>query len=222
MWITILAGEVWQGEFHNKRKSGEDYFEVATISPIRDDKGNIAHFVAVKEDITERKRTEQELKKSMAAAEAANKAKSEFLANMSHEIRTPMNAIIGFSHLCLQSELPPAQRDYLEKAYRSANSLLEIGRAHVSTPVTVSSRMPSCSFLMIRRPPTSPLFPYTTLFRSICACNPNCHPRSGIIWKRCTVRQTRCWASSMTSWIFPRSRRARWKWRKYLSSSMRC
>ncbi len=126
LWQTILAGEVWQGEFHNKKKSGESYFEAATISPIRDDKGNIAYFVAVKEDITERKRTEQELKKSMAAAEAANSAKSEFLANMSHEIRTPMNAIIGFSHLCLQSRLEPEQQDYLEKVYRSANSLLGI------------------------------------------------------------------------------------------------
>ena len=126
LWQTLLAGHVWQGEFHNKKKNGESYFEAATISPIRDDKGNIAHFVAVKEDITERKRYEQELKKSMAAAEAANQAKSEFLANMSHEIRTPMNAIIGFSHLCLQNELAPVQRDYLEKVYRSANSLLGI------------------------------------------------------------------------------------------------
>ncbi len=126
LWQTILSGEVWQGEFHNRKKNGESYFEAATISPIRDEKGNIAYFVAVKEDVTERKRTEQELKKSMAAAEAANQAKSEFLANMSHEIRTPMNAIIGFSHLCLQSGLQPAQRDYLEKVYRSANSLLGI------------------------------------------------------------------------------------------------
>ncbi len=126
LWQTILAGEVWQGEFHNKKKSGESYFEAATISPIRDEKGKVAYFVAVKEDITERKRTEQVLKKSMAAAEAANRAKSEFLANMSHEIRTPMNAIIGFSHLCLQSRLEPEQQDYLEKVYRSANSLLGI------------------------------------------------------------------------------------------------
>jgi len=126
MWQTILAGKVWQGEFHNRRKNGESYFEAATISPIRDDMGNVTHFVAVKEDVTERKRTEQELKRSKAAAEAASRAKSEFLANMSHEIRTPMNAIIGFSHLSLQSGLPPLQQDYLEKVYRSANSLLGI------------------------------------------------------------------------------------------------
>jgi len=126
LWQTILSGEVWEGEFHNRKKNGESYFEAATISPIRDEKGKVAYFVAVKEDVTERKRTEQELKKSKAAAEAANHAKGEFLANMSHEIRTPMNAIIDFSHLCLQSGLPPVQRDYLEKVYRSANSLLGI------------------------------------------------------------------------------------------------
>lgn len=126
MWQTILAGKVWQGEFHNKKKNGEDYFEAASISPIFDDNGNITHFVAVKEDITERKHTLQELKKSMAAAKAASRAKSEFLANMSHEIRTPMNAIIGFSHLCLQGKLEPAQRNYLEKVYHSSNSLLGI------------------------------------------------------------------------------------------------
>ena len=126
LWQTITTGEVWQGEFHNKKKNGESYFEAATISPIRDEMGNIAYFVAVKEDITERKQHEQELKKSMATAEAANRAKSEFLANMSHEIRTPMNAIIGFSHLCLQSELPPAQHDYVDKVYHSANMLLGI------------------------------------------------------------------------------------------------
>jgi len=126
LWKGILAGDVWQGEFHNKKKNGEDYFEAASISPIRDENGVVTHFVAVKEDITDRKRTEQELKKSVLAAEAANLAKSDFLANMSHEIRTPMNAIIGFSHLCLQNERAPAQRDYLEKVYRSANSLLGI------------------------------------------------------------------------------------------------
>lgn len=55
LWMTILAGYEWRGEFKNKKKNGEAYFEKATISPIKDDDGNITHFLAVKEDITERK-----------------------------------------------------------------------------------------------------------------------------------------------------------------------
>ena len=126
MWTTILAGNEWQGEVYNKKKSGEIYLEHAFISPIRDDKGLVTHFVAVKEDITKRKQTEQELQKAMAAAEAASRAKGDFLANMSHEIRTPMNAIIGLSHLCMQTELTPKQKDYLHKVHGSAKALLGI------------------------------------------------------------------------------------------------
>ncbi|MBN2598249.1 PAS domain S-box protein [Labilibaculum sp.] len=59
MWKTIKSGNVWRGEFQNKKKSGELFWEFATISPIKDDKGQIINFTAVKEDITERKRQEQ-------------------------------------------------------------------------------------------------------------------------------------------------------------------
>lgn len=77
-------------------------------------------------DITERKHVEEELQKSMIAADAANRAKSHFLANMSHEIRTPMNAIIGLSHLCLQTPLTEKQHDYLKKVHNAAKALLGI------------------------------------------------------------------------------------------------
>ena len=61
LWGTILAGKEWRGEFHNRKKNGELYWELASISPIWDARGRITHFVAVKEDITARKRTESQL-----------------------------------------------------------------------------------------------------------------------------------------------------------------
>jgi polar amino acid transport system substrate-binding protein len=126
MWGTIRRGENWHGELVNKKKDGTLYSEEMTITPVLGEKGEIANFAAIKQDITERKEAEKALAEAKQIADAANQAKGDFLANMSHEIRTPMNAIIGMSHLCLGTELKSQQRDYVEKVHRSANALLGI------------------------------------------------------------------------------------------------
>ncbi|MDP2301387.1 MAG: PAS domain S-box protein [Ignavibacteria bacterium] len=63
LWDTITAGQEWKGELHNKKKSGELYWEYVSISPIKDETGKFAHYLAVKEDITGRKLAEEEMRK---------------------------------------------------------------------------------------------------------------------------------------------------------------
>lgn len=126
LWNTILAGRTWKGEFINKKKSGEEIWESASISPVVDKDGEITHFISVKEDITDRKRMEDELIKSKEQAEQANKAKSTFLANMSHEIRTPMNAILGFSEILSKRIENPSHLNYLSSIQSSGKTLLDL------------------------------------------------------------------------------------------------
>jgi diguanylate cyclase (GGDEF)-like protein/PAS domain S-box-containing protein len=61
MWRTILKGKIWRGELTNRRKDGSLYQEEMTITPLRDSTGEFTHFVAVKQDITERKKAEEDL-----------------------------------------------------------------------------------------------------------------------------------------------------------------
>lgn len=126
MWNTILSGEEWHGEFCNKKKDGELFWELASISPILDEDGTIRHFVTVKEDITARKLTESNLLLAQQRAEEANRQKSLFLTNMSHEIRTPMNAIIGLTELTLETTLTGQQHDFLSKIQSSSQNLLAV------------------------------------------------------------------------------------------------
>lgn len=116
LWETISSGNEWQGEFLNRKKNGEYYWEVASISPIKNDEGIITHFVAVKEDITHLKEVEQELRKAKENAEKADKLKDEFLAQMSHEIRTPVNSILNFSDM-LREELSGKIDEDLEASF---------------------------------------------------------------------------------------------------------
>ncbi len=127
LWSTLLQGETWRGELCNLRKDGSYFWEIAAISPLRDPFGAVTHYVAIKEDHTERRRLAEELEGAKQAAESANQAKSQFLANMSHEIRTPMNAILGFSQLILADRtLSDHQRKQLSTITRAGEHLVNI------------------------------------------------------------------------------------------------
>jgi two-component system sensor histidine kinase/response regulator len=144
LWETVLAGRDWRGILRNRRKSGELFWEEASISPIIDAQGKITHILAVKEDISERKRIEEELEEhqrnleelvrqrtwdlftALETAKVAEKTKDAFLANISHELRTPLNAIIGLSDLALRGHLEPKIHDTLAKISDSGQMLLAI------------------------------------------------------------------------------------------------
>ena len=127
LWDTITSGKSWSGEFTNKRKNGEIYWEKATVSPIIDTEGNISHFIAIKDEITEQKKLIQDLVIAKDKAEESDKLKSAFLANMSHEIRTPLNSIVGFTELFIDDDL---SKDQLEEFKRyiieSSDQLLNV------------------------------------------------------------------------------------------------
>lgn len=125
IWDAIISGKDWVGEFHNKKKNGELYWENASISPVKNSNGKITHFLAIKEDITEKKQKEIELINAKEKAEESERLKSSFLANMSHELRTPMVGILGFSELMKDLADNPELKDFADNIIKSGKRLLE-------------------------------------------------------------------------------------------------
>jgi len=144
LWQSLRSGRPWSGIMHNRRKDGTEYVESATISPVRQEDGRITHYLAVKEDITEQRKTENELKRyrdhledlveqrtgelaeARRQAELANQAKSVFLANMSHEIRTPLNGVLGTLEVLEAKPLADDQRELVATIKESGRSLIRI------------------------------------------------------------------------------------------------
>ena len=144
MWEALHEGHTWRGEFMNRRKDGSIFPEFAIISPVRQRDGQVTHYLAIKEDITEKKQNQTELEsyrhhlevlvadrteqliQAKDEAESASRAKSAFLANISHEIRTPLNAIIGLTHIAQNNAGDSEQQERLAKVTGAAHHLLGI------------------------------------------------------------------------------------------------
>ena len=129
LWSTITSGREWKGEFHNIKKNGELYWEFSSISPVKDRNGVITNFVAVKENITERKKSESRLKDASEKAQRATEAKSAFLSSMSHELRTPLNSILGFAQLLMTNQKEPlaeSQKERVQHILNAGGHLLDL------------------------------------------------------------------------------------------------
>jgi len=96
LWATIASGETWRGEFHNRKKNGELYWESAVISPLLDAGGRATHFVGVKMDITESRRAqiENEQQRQQMAHLSRVATVSELSSSLAHELNQPLAIIL--------------------------------------------------------------------------------------------------------------------------------
>ena len=114
-WKTLLNKKIVSTEIINKTKDGRLITIDASNNPILDNDENIIGFMGIHSDITERKKTQEELIKAKEKAEQSNKLKDAFIANISHEIRTPLNGILGMTGLIQNSLSKYIRKD--EKDY---------------------------------------------------------------------------------------------------------
>ncbi len=131
LYQQLIAGTCDRSEMERRfvRRDGRIVWTYLSLSLLPSTDGESKLFLAIIEDITERKHTELKLRHSKEAAEAGSRAKSEFLATMSHELRTPLNAIMGLSQLLLQNivgEINDKQKEYVSCIYTSGEHLLAL------------------------------------------------------------------------------------------------
>ncbi|MDT3695762.1 MAG: PAS domain S-box protein [Ignavibacterium sp.] len=125
MWQTILSGKEWRGEFYNKKKNGELYWESASISPLLNENNEIFRFLAINEDITQQKKMTEELILAKEKAEEMNKLKSYFFANMSHELRTPFVGILGFAEILKENLKDTPEEEFVNQILKSSKRLTD-------------------------------------------------------------------------------------------------
>ncbi|MEP7134167.1 MAG: histidine kinase N-terminal 7TM domain-containing protein [Chloroflexota bacterium] len=144
MWRTIQSGQVWRGELLNKKKNGELYWEHEVVAPVFDAAGNIINYIAVKEDITERKQAEaaleqrfleiQELHKNLQETQAQLMTQQRALATLDErqrlgrDMHDSVNQSIHSLMLFSETLIALLQKDQTEKAIHVAERIQESGR----------------------------------------------------------------------------------------------
>jgi two-component system, cell cycle sensor histidine kinase and response regulator CckA len=131
LWETITSGRTWQGEFCNRKKDGELFWESACIAPISDDKGAINHFVAIKEDITQRRRAEEERAALEGQLRQAQKMESvgRLAGGVAHDFNNMLTVILGHAALALMEAAPSHPLHvHLSEIHRAAERSTDLTR----------------------------------------------------------------------------------------------
>ncbi|MBF0564458.1 MAG: PAS domain S-box protein [Nitrospirae bacterium] len=122
LWNTIKAGREWVGEFQNKKKNGEFFWEQAIITSIKNSRGEITHFLAVKENVTERKKLEEQLRQSQKM-----EAIGQLAGGIAHDFNNILSAIIGYIYI-LQMKMDASDplRTYADQILSSSDRAVKL------------------------------------------------------------------------------------------------
>lgn len=132
LWGTIQNGKIWRGTFLNRRKDGTHYWESAAISPLRDEKGEVLHYIKVAADITETVKATEALQQRTEELQTINKELDAFAHTVAHDIQSELSVIIGFSELLLDLDIPnelDTVRNALEIMYKRAKKITTITKS---------------------------------------------------------------------------------------------
>jgi len=155
LWVTILGGSVWRGDFCNRKKNGELYWAAASISPILDDAGSVTHFVAVQEDVTERRRAAEELeaayadvRKSRDQLQEMENLRDELVHMIVHDMRSLLMVIQWtLSHLRrlgTSPETAATRSRAMDRIGDAVNELLEMASAQLDVSRSEGGELPVC------------------------------------------------------------------------------
>ena len=143
MWKTISSGKIWHDEIKNRAKDGSFYWVKTVITPIFDDNGIITEFLAIRTDITNRKKAEENLlnaitkikdkeeiiKCQLTEIKKTDNLKDEFFSMISHELKSPLGPIMGYCELLKDhtfSKLDPIQSEAVDEIFDNAKRLEKI------------------------------------------------------------------------------------------------
>jgi len=144
MWQTISSGKIWKGEFCNKTKSEELFWEQVTITPIINESDEIISYLAIKEDITARKKAEEKLKQNEKRLKELNATKDKFFSIIGHDLINPIGILMNYSEFLLtyfDDYNDEKKKEYINIINESSKHILDLLRNILEWARTQTNRV---------------------------------------------------------------------------------